>query len=181
MDWMDMARDEEQSFYQMKFDLAEAKKHRGGRHLEDLAQDASKKSEKPSRDIDPRPYYPMQLDAVKMKRMSDKECQELMKAGKCFGCKAAGHRYRKCPERPKHQDEQETPTPRPKPRVRVADTLPFIEETSSEEKEEEATSPTADAPPAYAKRSLLAAIRKLSMQDREDLLDTMGPDSDQDF
>jgi len=28
---MDIARDEEQSFYQMKFDLAEAKRHRGGK------------------------------------------------------------------------------------------------------------------------------------------------------
>jgi len=71
--------------------------------------------------------------------------------------------------------------PRPKPRVRAADTLPFIEETSSEEEEEEETNPATDAPPAYAKRGLLAAIRKLSMQDREELLDTMGPDSDQDF
>jgi len=113
--------------------------------------------------------------------MSDEERQKLMKAGRCFGCKETGHRYRKCPERPKRQDKQETPMPRPKPRARVADTLPFIEETSSEEEEEEETSPAADTPPAYAKRSLLAAIRKLSMQDREDLLDTMGPDSDQDF
>jgi len=97
---MDVARDEEQSFYQMKFDLAEAKKHRGGRRLEDLAQDASKKGKKPSGDVDPRPYYPMQLDAAKIQRMSDKERQKLMKAGRCFGCKETGHRYRKCPERP---------------------------------------------------------------------------------
>jgi len=54
-DWMDVARDEEQSFYQMKFDLAEAKKHRGGRRLEDLAQDASKRGKRPSGDVDPRP------------------------------------------------------------------------------------------------------------------------------
>jgi len=38
-EWMDVVRDKEQSFYQMKFDLAKAKRHRGGRHLEDLAQD----------------------------------------------------------------------------------------------------------------------------------------------
>ena len=35
--WEDVARDEEQSFYQLKFDLAEAKKHRSGRCLEDMA------------------------------------------------------------------------------------------------------------------------------------------------
>jgi len=102
-EWMDVARDEEQSFYQMKFDLAEAKKHRGGRHLEDMAQDASQKGRKPAKDIDPRPYNPMQLDAAKVQRMSDEECQELLKAGKCFGCKQTGHRYWKCPERPMRQ------------------------------------------------------------------------------
>jgi len=51
-DWMDVVRDEEQSFYQMKFDLAEAKRHRGGRCLEDLAQDAKKQGKKPSTDVD---------------------------------------------------------------------------------------------------------------------------------
>jgi len=42
MEWMDVVRDEEQSFYQMKFDLAEAKRHRGSRCLKDLAQDTRK-------------------------------------------------------------------------------------------------------------------------------------------
>jgi len=175
---MDVARDEEQSFYQMKFDLAEAKRHRGGRCLEDLAQDAGKQGKKPSRDVDPHPYYPMQLDAAKIQRMSDKECQKLMKAGRCFGCKETGHRYIKCPERPKRQDKNKQETP--KPQVQVADTLPFVEETTSKEEEEE-TSTTADTPPAYSRRSLVAAIKKLSMQDHGDLLDMMAPDSDQDF
>jgi len=86
MEWMDVVRDEEQSFYQMKFDLAKAKRHRGGRHLEDLAQDAGKHGRKPTTDVDPRPYNPMQLDAAKMQRMSDEERQKLVAAGKCFGC-----------------------------------------------------------------------------------------------
>ena len=88
---MDVARDEEQSFYQMKFDLAEAKRHRGGRHLDDLTQDAKKQGKKPSTDLDPRPYYPMQLDAAKVRRMSDEEHQKLLKTGRCFGCKETGH------------------------------------------------------------------------------------------
>jgi len=52
---------------------------------------------------------------------------------------------------------------------------------ASEEEEEEETSTTADAPPAYSRWSLAAAIKKLSMQDREDLLDMVALDSDQDF
>src|SRR6267142_1394711 len=147
---MDVVRDEEQSFYQMKFNLAEAKRHRGGKRLEDLAQDAKKQGKKPSTDVDPCPYYPMQLDTAKLQRMSEEERQKLMKAGRCFGCKDTGHQYRECPERPKCQDKnkQETPKPRPKPRARAADTSVSIEEmTSKEEEEEERTSVAADTPP----------------------------------
>jgi len=110
---MDVARDEEQCFYQMKFDLAEAKRHRGGRCLEDLAQDAGKRSRKPTTDEDPCPYYPMQLDAAKAQRMSDEEHQKLMKAGRCFGCKETGHRYRQCPERLKCQGKNKQETLKP--------------------------------------------------------------------
>jgi len=92
-EWMDVARDEEQSFYQMKFDLNEAKRHRGGRCLEDLAQDTKTKGRKPSTDVDPRPYHPMQLDAAKVQRMSDEEHKKLIAARKCFGCKQPGHLY----------------------------------------------------------------------------------------
>jgi len=98
---MDVVRDKEQSFYQMKFDLAEAKRHRGGRHLEDLAQDAGKCGRKPTTDVDPHPYDPMQLDAAKMQRMSDEERKKLIAAGRCFRCKNTGHLYQDCPKRPK--------------------------------------------------------------------------------
>jgi len=40
---------------------------------------------------------------------------------------------------------------------------------------------TADAPLAYSRQSLAAAIKELSMQDHEDLLDTVALNSDQDF
>ena len=109
---MDVARDEEQSFYQMKFDLAEAKRHRGGKRLEDLAQDTKKQGRKPSTDVDPRPYYPMQLDAAKMQRMSEEERKKLIAAGKCFGCKQTGHLYRDCKERPKRKGKGKQRTPR---------------------------------------------------------------------
>jgi len=55
-----------------------------------------------------------------------------------------------------------------------------IEDMSSKE-EEEGTSVAADAPPAYSRRSLAAAIKKLSMEDRKELLDMVALNSDQDF
>ena len=63
----------------------------------------------------------------------------------------------------------------------MADTSATIEEMSSEEEEEEETSTTATTPLAYSRRSLAAAVRKMSMQDREELLDLVALDSDQDF
>ena len=133
---MDVARDKEQSFYQMKFDLAEAKRHRGGKCLEDLAQDAKKQGRKPSTDVDPRPYFPMQLDAAKMQRMPEEERKKLIAAGKCFRCKQVGHLYRNCEERPKRKGKGKQKTQRVRPRARTADTSASIEEVSSDSEEE---------------------------------------------
>ena len=128
-------------------------------------------------------FADVQLDTAKTQRMSEEEHTKLLAAGKCFGCKNTGHWYRDCPERPKCQDKNRkgTPKPWPKPKAWAADTFASIEEMSSEEEEEEKTSMTADAPLAYSRQSLAAAIKELSMQDHEDLLDTVALNSDQDF
>ena len=52
---------------------------------------------------------------------------------------------------------------------------------SSKKEEGEETSTAVTTPLAYSRQSLAAAIKKLSMQDHEDLLDTVALDSDQDF
>ena len=121
----------------------------------------------------------MQLDAAKMQRMSEEEHKKLIAAGKCFRCKQTGHLYRDCEERPKHKGKgrQRTPRVRPKPRARTAETSASIEEVSSDSEEEG----TVDAPPAYSKNDLMAAIKKLSMEDHDDLLDSAALDFNQDF
>jgi len=53
--------------------------------------------------------------------------------------------------------------------------------SSDSEGEGTQTSKKADAPPAYSKKDLMAAIKKLSMEDRDDLLDSAALDFDQDF
>jgi len=58
----------------------------------------------------------------------------------------------------------------------------LIEEVSSDSKEEEKkASKQADAPPTYSKKDLMAAIKKLSMEDRDNLLDSAALNFDQDF
>jgi hypothetical protein len=182
-DWEDAARDEEQSFYQLMFDLAEARRHRTGRHLRDMAWDASK-SKKPANDVGLHPYDPMQLDAAWIQRLTDEECQKLLKEKKCFYCKKLGHMFANCKERPKAKGKGK---PRMKrchlgPQACTAIATSDPEEGSEEEEEEEEwKDKVKDAPPAYTKNNLMTAIKKLSVNEREDLLDSMALKSDQDF
>src|SRR6267142_4898594 len=122
--------------------------------------------------------------AESLPMMSEEERKKLIAAGKCFGCKQTGHLYRDCEERPKHKGKgkQRTPRVRPKPRARIAEASASIKEVSSDSEEEGTqTSKKVDTPPAYSKKDLMAAIKKLSMEDRDDLLDSAALDFDQDF
>jgi hypothetical protein len=181
-DWEDAARDEEQSFYQLKFDLAEARRHRTGRCLGDMAQDASK-SKEPAYDVDPRPYNPMQLDAAWIQKLTDKECQKLLKEKKCFYCKEPGHMFANCKKRPKPKGKGKGKMKRHHlgPRACTASTTSDQEEESEEEEEAEKDKKAKDVPPAYTKKNLMTAIKKLSIDEREDSMETMALKSDQDF
>jgi hypothetical protein len=181
-DWEDTARDEEQSFYQLKFDLAEARRHRTGRRLGDMARDASK-SKKPAYNVDPCPYDPMQLDVAWIQKLTDEEHQKLLKEKKCFYCKKLGHMFANCKERPKTKDKGKGRMKRchPGPRVYAASATSEPEEESEEEEEAEKDKKAKDVPPAYTKKNLMTAIKKLSIDEREDLMETMALESDQDF
>jgi hypothetical protein len=175
-------KDEEQSFYQLKFDLAEARRHRTGRRLGDMARDASK-SKKPAYNVDPCPYDPMQLDVAWIQKLTDEEHQKLLKEKKCFYCKKLGHMFANCKERPKTKDKGKGRMKRchPGPRVCAASATSEPEEESEEEEEAEKDKKAKDVPPAYTKKNLMTAIKKLSIDEREDLMETMALESDQDF
>jgi hypothetical protein len=55
------------------------------------------------------------------------------------------------------------------------------EGSEEEEEEEERKVKVKDMPPAYTKKNLMTAIKKLSVDEREDLLDSMALKLDQDF
>ena len=82
-----------------------------------------------------------------------------MKEGKCFRCKRTGHLSRNCPQRSEireaNADPQEKPNDRPK-----------------KEKAKE-------APPAY--EDLVKGINTCSMEDRQKILEALGPNDDEDF
>jgi hypothetical protein len=149
-----------------------------------MAEDARKGNKRPPGDVDHRPYVPMQVDAAKIQRLSDEERQRLRNEGKCFGCESDKHMYANCPRNPKRRrkgkDKQKGQKTHTRPRARAAGTSATIEEEQSEEEEEEASKEK--APPAYTKKKdLMAAIKKMSTEEREDLLDAAALDSDQDF
>ena len=178
-EWFHAARDEEQSYYALQHSLGMAKRRRG--RLQDLVQDArrGRKSGKPQSDIDPRPYDPMQLDAAKAKRLSEEERKRLQSEGKCFNCKKTGHMYRECPTKPKPKGKGKARAPpgRPRPRARAADT------SSSVKDDEDADSEgSKDDPPAYTTKDMKAAIKAMTTEEREEFLDTMALETDeQDF
>jgi hypothetical protein len=163
-DWEDIASNEEQSFYRLKFDLAEAKKHRSGRHLGDMAQDTSK-SKKPVYGVDPRPLNPMQLDAAKTQKLTNEECQKLIQEKKCFYCKKTGHMFADCKERPKSKGKGKGRMKRHHigPRACTANATSDPKEGSDEEEEEK--DKAKDVPPAYMKKNLMTAIKKLSINE----------------
>jgi hypothetical protein len=183
-EWMDAAAEEEKIYYQTKFDIAESRRHRGRgtRRLDDMAHDAkNRKGKRPSGDIDPRPYDPMQVDAARVKRLEPEERLQLIKDGKCFGCKETGHLYENCDRNPnrgkKKKKNREERKRRFKPRARAVNASASAKEASSDEDTEKED----EAPPAYTKKNLMAAIKKLSVEEREDLLDNVALESDQDF
>ena len=114
---------------------------------------ARQHADKGKRDRDPD-----RMD-VNFAQLSPTEKEQLMKEGKCFCCKRAGHLSRNCPQRSEireaNADPQEKPNDRPK-----------------KEKAKE-------APPAY--EDLIKGINACSMEDRQKILEALGPNDDEDF
>jgi len=176
-EWYEAARVEEKSYYDLQSDLTQAKQRRKGggfSRLGEMTQDAKGYRKRPRQDVDPRPYVAMQVDAV---RMSDQERQKLLRQKACFRCKKTGHFSKDCPSKPKGPKGKQKGPMKPKPRARAAETGEEEEPSDKEDQTEEIN----DSPPAYAKKDLMAAIKKMKIEDREELLDQCALDSDQDF
>jgi hypothetical protein len=141
-----------------------------------MSQDAKGNRRKPRQDIDTRPYVPMQIDAT---RLSDQECQKLLRQRACFRCKKTGHFSKDCPSKPKNPKGKQKGASKPRSHARTVETGEDEEEGQSDKGDQ--TEEVNDLPPAYAKKDLMAAIKKMKIEDREELLDQCALDSDQDF
>jgi hypothetical protein len=142
--------------------------------LGEMTQDARGNRKKPRHDVDAQPYVPMQIDAT---RLSDQERQKLLRLKACFRCKKTGHFSKDCPSKPKNPKGKQKRLIKPRPCARTAETGEEEEPSDKEDQVEEAD----DLPPAYAKKDLMAAIKKMKIEDRKELLDQCALNSDQDF
>jgi hypothetical protein len=118
----------------------------------------------------------MQIDST---RLSDQEHQKLLRAKACFRCKKTGHFSKDCPTKPKNPKGKQKGSSRPKPRARAAET--GEEEDEEQSDKEDQSEEVNDSPLAYAKKDLVVAIKKLKIEDCEELLDQCALDLDQEF
>ena len=117
----------------------------------------------------------MQIDAT---RLSNQERQKLLRQKACFRCKKTGHFSKDCPSKPKNPKGKQKGLMRPRPHTRMAET--GEDEEGSSDKEDQ-TEEVNDLPPDYAKKDLMAAIKKMKIEDCEELLDQCALDLEQDF
>ena len=111
----------------------------------------------------------MDIDVVRT-QMTNEERTSLMKAGKCFNCKQAGHLSRTCPKKNKGKGKARDN----KPREGKARTVQVEEEDEGAQKEPPNSSKGEESPPQYSKGDLTAAVARLSTEDRENLLESLS-------
>jgi hypothetical protein len=161
-EWYEAARDEELNWVELQYDVAQAKARRQERCFEDLVEAASR-PRKQRRDVDTRPYDPMDVDITKTSHLSEADQKKLIQEGKCFGCKEKGHLYRDCPKCPKGKGKASAQRKQCK-----AQTGETSESTSADPPDDEDTE---SQPPAYLKEDLKIALACLSCEERDEVIE----------
>ena len=102
-------------------------------------------------------WDPNRMD-VDFAQLSSTKKEQLMKEGKCFHCKRARHLSRNCPQK--------------------AEIWEATQDTPKEEQKGQKDK-TKEAPPAY--EDLVKGINACSMEERQKILEALGPNEDEDF
>ena len=117
----------------------------------------------------------MEVNAIKMGRLSDKEKAKLLKEGRCFCCKKMGHLSRNCPDK-KDSKGKGVDKPRNnssqfvKPKARAT----VINEDEEEEQQQEQPEEEDKAPPSYTNKGVKEFIRTMKLDEREALLEMLA-------
>ena len=110
----------------------------------------------------------MDIDIVRT-QMSNEERTALMKAGKCFNCKQAGHLSQNCPNKGKGKGKACDGKPKDS-KVQTAQ----IKEVDESTLKEAPSSSKEESPPQYSKGDITAVVARLSTEEREGLLESLS-------
>ena len=104
----------------------------------------------------------MNVDAIKVNKLPDIQRKKLMDEKKCFECFEMRHQAFRCPKK-KGKGRERTAS-----KARSAK----LEEVKEETPEE--PTPTSKDPPEYREDQMITAIRRMTVEKREEFLDNLA-------
>jgi DNA polymerase III alpha subunit (gram-positive type) len=127
---------------------------------------ATAQTKKKQRDSDA-----MDIDAIRTNKLSAAERTSLMKEGKCFVCKKAGHMARACPDKLKGKDKRKESMSKV---IRTSK----IEEVEEEKKASSSKEVEEPLPNYPDKDGIKAAIRRMKAKEWETLIESLALNED---
>ena len=123
----------------------------------------------------------MEVDNVKLNSLLAEDRQKLMSEGRCFRCRQTGHMSKNCPKK-----KQEDTTWKPEVKNRVTEIIDDREEVS--EAETEATAVTKGTTTKaqinnakVASSQVVKLMNKMTREERNEIMDQMLLEEDEDF
>ena len=121
----------------------------------------------------PRDPDAMDVDAMRTSKLSKEERDRLREERRCFNCQKKGHLARDCRKKNPEQSERKDKGKKPQSRVRSAKVEEIVDDRESED--EGPSTSKEDSPPSYEKKDdLVAAIRRMTAEQREATLEQLA-------
>ena len=121
----------------------------------------------------PRDPDAMDVDAMRTSKLSKEERDRLREERRCFNCQKKGHLARDCRKKNSEQAERKDKGKKPQSRVRSAKVEEVVDDRESED--EGPSTSKEDSLPSYEKKDdLVAAIRRMTAEQREATLEQLA-------
>ena len=121
----------------------------------------------------PRDPDAMDVDAMRTSKLSKEERDRLREERRCFNCQKKGHLARDCRRKNPEQSKRKDKGKKPQSRVRSAKVEEVVDDRESEDEGPSASKE--ENPPSYEKKDdLVAAIRRMTAEQREATLEQLA-------
>ena len=115
----------------------------------------------------------MDVDAMHTSKLSKEERDRLREERKCFNCQKKGHLARDCRKRNPEQSKQKDKGKKPQSCIRSAKVEEVVDDRES--KDEGPSASKEESLPSYEKKDdLVAAIRRMTAEQRESALEQLA-------